>query len=57
MLNSCGKLIMACSLTLCFEDENMTGMLALITPMLSLLCQVSSSLHIGFSVLDTSQFA
>lgn len=56
MLNSCRKLMMACSLTLCFEDENIARMPAMLA-MLSLLCQVSSSLHIGFSVLDSSQFA
>lgn len=48
---------MAASLTLCFEDGNMIGILSIITCMPNLLCKVSSSLHIGFSVLDTSQFA
>lgn len=48
---------MAGSLTLYFEDENMTRILIMITPMLNLLCKVSSSLHIGISVLDVSQLA
>lgn len=40
---------MASSFTMCFEDENMIGILSMITPMLNLLCKDSSSLHIGFS--------
>lgn len=48
---------MTSSLTLYFEDGNMTGIFSIITPLLYLLYEVSSSLSVGYSVLDTFQVA
>lgn len=48
---------MTSSVTSYCGDGNMIGIVDIITPMLYLLCKVSSSLPAGCRVLDPFQFA
>lgn len=47
---------MPSSLTLCFEDGNMIGILSIITPMLYHLCKVSSSLPVGWTLSSLPKY-